>query len=307
MPIPEYYITLATLVGIYGIAALGLNITMGWAGQVNLGQAGFLGIGAMTSAILTAKLGLPVGLGIAAAALSALVVGAVMGLVSIRLREDFLAITTIAFNFLVVYIFEYYDVFGGSYGISNIPRPSIGGHELRGPSYMLLTWGILALLVLLALRIQRSWMGLAFNLVREDENLASAVGVDVRRMKVLAFAVGAMYGGVAGALSAHFKGYIVFSDFEFPYSIAILTMSILGGLDSIAGAILGSFIVVVSPEVFRPLMQYRRVMYGVLIVVVVFFAPRGLLGKNAVARRLLERMLAGYGLAPKGKKEGEGG
>ncbi len=288
--LPDYYITLITLVSIYSIAALGLNITMGFAGQVNLGQAAFLGIGAMTSAILTVKFGFSFWIGLILGGIVSFLIGSVMGIISTRLREDFLAITTIAFNFLVVYLFEYYDFFGGSYGITGIPKPSLFGYTIKGEGYMVLTIVILIISLLFAYFLSKSWLGIGLNIVREDEMLAESISINVRLYKVLAFSIGAMLGGIAGVLSAHFKGYIVFSDFEFSYSIAILTMSILGGIDSIMGSVLGAGIVILAPEIFRPLMLYRRAMYGILIVLVIFFAPRGILGKRNVIQSIIAKI-----------------
>lgn len=288
--LPDYYITLITLVSIYSIAALGLNITMGFAGQVNLGQAAFLGIGAMTSAILTVKFSVSFWMGLILGGIVSFLIGSVMGIISTRLREDFLAITTIAFNFLVVYLFEYYDFFGGSYGITGIPKPSLFGYTIKGEGYMVLAIIILLLSLLFAYLLSKSWLGIGLNIVREDEMLAESMSINVRLYKVLAFSIGAMLGGIAGVLSAHFKGYIVFSDFEFSYSIAILTMSILGGIDSIMGSVLGAGIVILAPEIFRPLMLYRRAMYGILIVLVIFFSPRGILGKRNVIQSILVRL-----------------
>ncbi|MEB3780693.1 MAG: branched-chain amino acid ABC transporter permease [Desulfurococcales archaeon] len=277
----EYYITLAIQIGIYSIAAIGLNITMGYAGQVNLGQAAFLGIGAMTSAILTTKLGASFWLALPLAGALAGATGVALGFISTRLRHDFLAITTIGFNFIVVYIFLYYKVFGGSYGIINIPRPELLGFKLRGIYYAILVYALLAVLAYAALRIERTWMGMAFKLLREDEEAAMSLGVDPRKYKVLAFSIGAAYGGIAGSLLAHFKTVIVYSDFEFVYSIMILSMSILGGIDSVYGGIAGAAIVILLPEVFRPLMEYRVIMYSALIVVMLLLMPSGILGKQS--------------------------
>ncbi|MCE4612931.1 MAG: branched-chain amino acid ABC transporter permease [Desulfurococcales archaeon] len=291
MVLPEYYVTLAIQVGIYAIAALGLNITMGKAGQVNLGQAAFMGIGAMASAILTLRLGLPFWLALPASGLLAGLAGTLLGLVSVRLRHDFLAITTIGFNFIVVYVFLYYEVFGGSYGIIGIPRPTIAGLELKSLYYAILVYAILALLMAIARFFDKTWGGIAFKLVREDEEAAMSLGVDVRKFKIIAFALGAAYGGIAGSLIAHFKTVIVYSDFEFVYSIMILSMSIIGGLDSIPGALVGASIVILLPEIFRPLTEYRYIMYTSIIAVMLLYMPSGILGSGSPVTKLYRKLV----------------
>ncbi len=291
MIIEMYYVTLFTVIGAYAIATLGLNITMGYAGQVNLGQAAFVGIGAFTSAILTTRLGFSFWVALPLSGLVAMGIGVLLGLVSIRLRHDFLAITTIGFNFIVVAIFLYYDLFGGSFGIINIPRPVLMGFKLKGLSYMLLVYVILAASMAFNKWIEKSWMGMAFEALREDEEAAQSMGIDVRKFKILAFSIGAGFGGIAGSLLAHFKTYIVYSDFEFPISIMILTMCIMGGMGSVYGPFVGSAIVILIPEIFRPLMQYRMVMYTVFLLLLLRFMPEGLVGRESPIDRAIRNIL----------------
>lgn len=279
--ISAYYITLLTDIGIYAIAALGLNITMGYAGQVNLGQAAFVGIGAVTSALLTLNLGLPFWISFLAAGLASLLIGVLLGAVSIRLRHDFLAITTIGFNFIVVGIFEYYEIFGGTMGIIGIPQPKIFGYTLRRTGFAILVYVVLAAAMLGTWWIERSWLGRAFRAISEDEEAAQSMGIDPRKYKILAFAIGAALAGFSGSLLAHFKTSITYQNFAFDKSIEILTMSILGGMDSILGAVVGSAVVKLLPEVFRPLMEYRLAIYSLAIVVILVFMPQGIVGRGS--------------------------
>ncbi len=285
--VAEYYITLLTLVGIYSIAALGLNITMGFAGQINLGQAAFLGIGAMTSVILTMNLGFPFIAGFFMSGLVSLLIGLILGVISIRLRHDFLAITTIGFNFIVVGIFSYYEIFGGSTGIIGIPYPEILGYKLSQIGFALFVYAVLVLAMLGAVWIKKSWIGKAFEALREDEDVAQSMGIDVRKYKILAFAIGTALAGFSGSLLAHFQTSISYENFLFVNSIKILSMSVLGGLDSIIGALIGSAIVVLFPELFRPLMEYRLAFYSLIIILVLIFMPEGIAGKQNVMRKWL--------------------
>jgi branched-chain amino acid transport system permease protein len=306
MPISAGYLsTLLTVIAAYAIATMGLNLTMGRAGQVNLGQAAFVGIGAMTSAILTVKLGLPFWIALPMAALVSFMVGSLLGLVSIRLRHDFLAITTIGFNFIVIYIFLYYEVFGASYGIIGIPKPEIAGYKLTGFAYTALAWALLVAMVVLARFIDKTWMGIAFESIRENEDVSESIGIDTKKYKVLAFSLGAMYGGVGGSLLAHFKGYIVYSDFSFPYSIMILSMSIVGGIDTWIGAVAGAAIVILLPEVFRPLMEYRMVMYSALIILMLFLRPEGIFGRRSAITVRMQQALYSF-LGIRGGRSGRG-
>lgn len=287
----EYVITILIYTGIYAIAVLGLNITWGFAGQVNLGQAAFVGIGAMTSAILTMQLKVPFWLALVASGLSALVIGLLLGTISIRLKHDFLAITTIGFNFIITGIFQYYDIFGGTIGIIGIPYPDVFGYRLKGAGYMALVYAVLAIAMVATLWIRRSWIGKAFDALSEDEVAAQSLGIDVRKYKILAFAIGTMFAGISGSLLAHFKTSITYEDFIFPKSIEILSMSVLGGMDSIPGAFLGSFIVKVLPEVIRPLMELRLAFYSLIILVVLIFMPEGILGRRSILPRQLNRFV----------------
>lgn len=255
-----------------------------------MGQAAFIGIGAFTSAILTTNYSTPFVVGLIVAGLMATAAGALLGLISVRLKADFLAITTIGINFVAVSVFQYYPIFGGTFGIGNIPAPVFLGHELSGDGYMALVYAVLALCIMGALWIRRSWLGLAFKAIKEDEIAAMSMRIDVRKFKMIAFAIGAGYGGLAGSLLAHFRTYIVFSDFTFDFSIELLTIVVLGGLGSIAGASLGTVIVVLLPEIVRPLLQYRLVIYILMLIVILRFQPGGLLGEKSALPKYLNRI-----------------
>jgi len=288
-----YLITLLIMIGIYALATLGLNITMGYAGQVNLGQAAFLGIGAFTSAILTTRYGVSFWLALPIAGVIALSIGILIGMVSIRLKQDFLAITTIGFNFIVVAIFLYYDFFGGSYGIINIPRPTIFGHIIKGVWYMLLVWIVLILAMYFNYWMGKSWLGRALRALKEDEDAAESMGIDVKKYKIIAFSLGAFFAGLAGSLLAHFKTYIVWSDFEFSVSVMLLTMCILGGMESIYGPLVGASIVIFLPEIFRPLMDYRLLMYAVFLLLLLKYMPNGIIGRGSYLERKLRAYYSG--------------
>lgn len=289
----EYTITIGTLIAIQAIVACGLNVIVGYAGQISLGHAAFFGIGAYASALLTTAGGLsfwtalPVVLGITG------LVGLFLGLPSLRLREDFLAITTIGINFIVVSIFQYVPFFGGALGIGGIPRIVLFGERIRGVSFFLLSAGFLAATLAICWLFTRSWSGLACFALREDETAASSMGVSPVRFKLTAFILGTAMAGLGGALYAHFMRFISATDFGFPMSVMILSMVVLGGMGTLWGPVLGAAVLGILPEVFRPLTDYRMFLYAALLLLMIRFQPGGLLGENSLARRTFSRLKGG--------------
>ena len=287
-----YLYTVATLVGIYCILTLGLNTITGIAGQISLGHAAFLGIGAYTAAILTVTYGWDFWPALVAACLAAGVAGALVGAAAIRVREDFLAITTMGINFVVVGVFLYFPFFGGSFGIGGIPAPRWFGGPLAKPGFLVLTLAGVVLALAVNLWLLRSWAGLALMATREDEDSARAAGVDVRRFKILAFSIGTALAGLAGSLYAHYLTFISAGDFGFPFSITILCMLVLGGIGTNRGAILGAVVLGVLPELFRPLADYRMLTYGAILLALMRWAPHGLVGDESWLWRILRRRAA---------------
>ena len=192
-----YVYTVATLVGIYCIPTLGLNTITGIAGQISLGHAAFLGIGAYTAAILTVSYGWDFWPALIAAVVAAGGAGALVGAAAIRVREDFLAITTMGVNFVVVAVFLYFPFFGGAFGIGGIPAPRWFGAVLGKPGFLVLVMAGVLLALAVNLWLLYSWAGLALLAAREDEDAAHAAGVDVRAFKIMAFTLGTALAGSA--------------------------------------------------------------------------------------------------------------
>jgi branched-chain amino acid transport system permease protein len=239
---------------------MGLNIITGYTGQVSLGHAAFFGIGAYTSALLSVKAGVPFGFALPLAGLVTAAIGAILGAISTRLHDDSLAITTIGINFVVVSVFQYTQFFGGALGIGGIRYPSVFGHTLTKPEYLI----VVVLSILMGMwfdrRLVRSWLGLALRAVGQNEEAAQSLGVPSARFKIAAFAIGTAYAGVAGSLYAHFMTFINARDFGFPTSISIISMAVFGGLGTLRGAVLGSLALGLAPEIFRPLVNYRNLL-----------------------------------------------
>lgn len=285
MILDNYAFTVGTVVGIWVLMALGLNVITGYAGQVSLGHAAFYAFGAYTTAILTTNVGLPWFLTMPLAVVVAAVLGVLLALPSLRLREDFLAIVTLGLGLVTQSLALYLPFTGGSLGIGGIPYPSLGSFSFSTPTYFLMVAILVVAGVLLSLWLDRSWVGLGWRALRDDELAAQAMGIDVTRLKVLAFAIGAGYAGLAGALLAHHLGFIIAYNFGFNESITALAMIVVGGMGTVRGALFGALLLALTPEVFRALADYRLSIYGLLIVGVMVFQPGGLLGDRSWAVR----------------------
>ena len=282
-----YITTIGIILNIYIILSLSLNLISGYAGQASLGHAAFFGIGAYTSAMLTVKLGLNFWAALPLAMIMAGIIGAMVGVISLRIKGDFLAVTTIGINFVIVSVFEYSDFFGGAYGIMDIKYPMLFGLKISKMYYLLMSIVFVALCALFCYLVSKSWLGLALETLREDEDAAEASGINCAKFKIIAFALGCAWAGLAGVLYAHFMRFITPNDFTFPISITIVSMIVVGGIGTIRGPILGALIMAALPELLRPLANYRLLFYGGLIVLMTRFQPQGLFGHNAFILRML--------------------
>jgi branched-chain amino acid transport system permease protein len=289
--ISGYLITILITIVIYAILAHSLNIITGHAGQISLGHAAFFGIGAYTSALLYTKAGLPFWIDVPLATLVAGIIGALLGIPCLRVRDDFLAITTMGINFVVEAIFLYISFFGGAMGIGGINLPNWFGREMTKPEYFVLILIVFILLLLLDRRLGRSWIGLAWASIREDDQAAEAMGVDIVRFKVVAFILGSAIAGLAGGFYSHFLTFIMPQNFGFGQSIVILCMVVFGGIGTRWGPVVGAIILGVLPEVSRPIMEYRTLVYGVLLLGMMRFQPGGLLGSGSIITAAFRRFV----------------
>ncbi|OGP73176.1 MAG: ABC transporter permease [Deltaproteobacteria bacterium RBG_16_49_23] len=288
--ISGYLITILITIIVYAILAHSLNIITGHAGQISLGHAAFFGIGAYTSALLYTGAGFPFWVSVPLAAAVAGIVGALFGIPCLRVRDDFLAITTMGINFVIEAVFLYIPFFGGAMGIGGINLPKWFGREMSKTEYFLLILIVFVLLLLLDRRLGRSWIGLAWASIREDEQAAEAMGVDVVRFKVMAFVLGSSIAGLAGGFYAHFLTFIMPQNFGFGQSIVILCMVVFGGIGTRLGPILGAVILGILPEVSRPIMEYRTLVYGLLLLAMMRFQPSGLLGTESILTKAFKRI-----------------
>jgi len=269
--VDPYLLQILVNIGIAIIMALGLNIITGITGQLSLGHAAFMSIGAFASALITIKLGLPFGLNLLLSGIVAALVGAAIGYPILRLTGDYLAICTLGFAEIVKVVFLNLEITNKALGLT-VPAPK---SIIPMPFYV---WGVAILSIILVCFMKESRFGRALKAIRDDEIAAEAMGINIARYKVQSFAIGSFMAGVGGGLYAHFLNYINPSDFGFLKSVDILSMVVLGGLGSIAGTVFGASVLAAAPEFLRFMSQYRMLVYGGLLVFMMVFRPNGLLG-----------------------------
>ncbi|MBC7500404.1 MAG: branched-chain amino acid ABC transporter permease [Herminiimonas sp.] len=256
--------------GIAVLFALSLNLITGFCGQISLGHAAFLGIGAYTSALLC-KAGLPYFATLPLAMLLSGLIGMVVGLASLRVRADFLAITTMGVGFLFVGVVRQQAWLGGELGVSSIPESG-----LSKTGFMLVTIVLCMATAALCIYIRKSWMGRVFNGIAEDEDTMRVLGIDVPRYKLAAFAIGTALAGLAGALYAQHLKFIAPDSFGFIESITVLSMVVVGGIGSVTGVIFGAAILSALPAWFQFIGDYKLLVYGSLLFLMMRFSPGGM-------------------------------
>ena len=267
-----YVASLVSVIGINMILALSLNIVTGFCGQVSLGHAAFYGVGAYTAAYL-AKLGVPLPLTLLAGAAMAGTIGIVVGLTSLRVRHDFLAVTTMGVGFIFLGFVRKQKWLGGELGISGIPGPGLDPVVYAG-----VIAAFAVAVILFCLWIKQSWMGFTFGAVADDEDAARTVGVNVSAYKLTAFGIGTALAGLAGGLYIYFARIILPDTFDFVQSIAILTMVVIGGTGSVWGVVAATIGLTLLPEVSRAASDYRLLIFGAMLMLVMRFSPGGLAG-----------------------------
>jgi branched-chain amino acid transport system permease protein len=268
----EYEISLLTTIGISVMFALSLNLITGFCGQISLGHAAFLGVGAYTSAMLT-KAGLPFLLTIPASMALAGVLGIIVGMASLRVRADFLAITTMGVVFLFIGLVRQQEWLGGEMGLSGFPDSGLGK-----TGFMLLTLLLAALTAAISLYIQKAWIGRVFNGIAEDEDTMRVLGIDVPSYKLAAFAIGTALAGAAGALYASHLKFIGPDSFSFVESITVLSMVVVGGIGSVVWVAIAAAVLSALPGWFQFIGDYKLLVYGGLLFVMMRFSPHGLAG-----------------------------
>jgi branched-chain amino acid transport system permease protein len=286
----EYYVGIAVFVGINSIVAIGLNLLMGYAGQVSLGHAAFMAVGAYTSAILTSKTGVsPWPAMFAGLALSCLV-AALIGMPALKLHGHYLAVATLGFGMIVsIIITQWVSLTGGTSGLVDIPPLKLAGLVLdTGTKYYYLVWFGVAASLLLSFNLVNSRVGRALRAIHTSEVAAATCGVNIARTKLQVFVLSAALAGLAGSLYAHHVQFVSPGHtFGFGFSIELVIMVVFGGLATTWGAIVGAGAITVLGEFLRSAGDYDLVAFGTILLLVLVFLPRGIVHVlAAVGRRL---------------------
>ena len=281
------YSTLIFTVGIHALLALSIWLTLA-CGLLSLANAAFMGIGAYTAALLTVNLGWPFPVVLAAGALAPVVVALTIGVPTLRLSGVYLAMATLAFGEVSRVVILNLDVTGGPEGLNGIPLVTEGWHIVL----------VLAVVGYGLARLRRSRVGRAFEAIKEDEVAARLMGINVDRHKLFAFTLGASLAGLAGALNAHYTFFISPREYGFENAVDILTMTVLGGISSLVGPVLGATILTLLPELLRFLHDYRLAVNGIILVLVVLFLPTGLWDSRRIRTWLTHIRSGGRGVGP---------
>ena len=285
-----YLFQIATTSLIFIILATSLNLVTGSAGLLSLGHAGFYGIGAYSAALLSTRLGLPFAVTLPASGVIAAVIGVLVALPTMRLVSIYFAVATLGIGEMIyVTLLNWTDFTRGPMGILAIPPIDLFGWQPNSPlgEYMVVAAVAVVSLWVLS-RLTHSYYGNALRAVREDDQCANAMWLDVVRLKIEAFGISCFFAGIAGALLAHTANFISPDQFRFGESINILAMVVVGGLGSLPGAVIGALLLIILPEALRPVGDFRMVAVGSIMFLSILLLPRGLLGE-ASALTLLRR------------------
>ena len=295
----QYYLQIAIFVLVNAILGVSIYMTLA-TGQLSLGNAGFMSIGAYTCVILSVKVGLPVYLAIPIGGIAASFISIIIGFPALRLSGIYLAIATLGFGEVVRVIVLNLKITNGALGISGIPTlgakiskvfSSLGfpqgfagltAQQASNLMVLVVLILILTFLIFFGIRLNRSRAGRAFAAIKADEAAAEAMGINTTYYKLLAFALGALIAGIAGGLSAHLTFFIGPKDFDYNRTVEILTFAVLGGSDLIIGPIIGALLLTLLPELLRSASEYRLMIYGALMVAMMAFRPQGLISEETV-------------------------
>jgi branched-chain amino acid transport system permease protein len=280
----DYHLEILVTAGIFAILVLGLNVITGYCGLLNLGYGAFFAVGAYTYALLNVKLGWTFWWCLPVCIIFAAIAGLLIGCCVLRLRGDYLALVTLGFGEIVRITLNNLDPWTGGPNGLNVAHPAIGFALKKFefgisslPYYYLVLLGVV-LTVVIVVRLSRCRLGRAWIAIKEDEVAAACMGIPTAKLKLLAFCVSAALAGFAGWLFAGKQGFVSPDSFDFITSIMLVAMLVLGGIGSVAGALVGAVALTVIPEILLPLQQYRIFLFGTVMIVMMLFRPQGLLG-----------------------------
>ena len=271
-----YILTVGIFAGINALVAIGLCILMGYAGQVSLGQAGFYGIGAYVSSVLSLYAGIPPVLSIVCAMIVAALAAVILAVPALRLKGHYLAVATLGFGEIIYIILNEWGP-GGPSGFGDIPHFGIMGFTIDSTSgYFYLIWASVAAVMFFSLNLLGSGSGRALRAMHDSETACNAMGLNVVVLKIKVFVLSAVYASLAGSLYAHYVTFVSPSSFSLFYSILVLTMVIVGGIRNVWGAIFGAVVITVLPELLRKFEELDVLVYGLILTMSLMFFRKGI-------------------------------
>ena len=271
-----YTLTVGIFSGINALVAIGLCILMGYAGQVSLGQAGFYGVGAYVSSMLSLHGGFPVVISVILAMIAAGIAAVLLAVPALRLKGHYLAVATLGFGEIIYVILNEWGP-GGPSGFGDIPHFSFLGYTVDSTTgYFYLIWSLVAAVMFFSINLIRSRTGRALRAIHDSELACNAMGLNVVTLKIKVFILSAVYASLAGSLYAHYVTFISPSSFSLFYSILVLTMVIVGGITNLWGAIIGAVVITVLPELLRRFEELDVLVYGLILTLSLMFFRRGL-------------------------------
>jgi len=271
-----YTLTVGIFSGINALVAIGLCILMGYAGQVSLGQAGFYGVGAYVSSMLSLHGGFPVVISVILAMIAAGIAAVLLAVPALRLKGHYLAVATLGFGEIIYVILNEWGP-GGPSGFGDIPHFSFLGYTVDSTTgYFYLIWSLVAAVMLFSINLIRSRTGRALRAIHDSELACNAMGLNVVTLKIKVFILSAVYASLAGSLYAHYVTFISPSSFSLFYSILVLTMVIVGGITNLWGAIIGAVVITVLPELLRRFEELDVLVYGLILTLSLMFFRKGL-------------------------------
>ncbi len=284
----EYLLHIAIISSFFIILAVSLNLIIGYCGQVSLGHAAFYGLGAYTSALVTIHWQFPFLLALLVAAIVAALFGLGLGIPTLRLKDDYLAIVTLGFGIIIDIVLLNLDVTGGPDGLTRIPPPMFWRVNFRHKGwYLLLVAFFVIFTLLLIYRLVNSRHGRALKAIRDHEITAKVMGINAAAYKISIFTLSAGLAGMAGSLYAHYITFINPESFGLHTSIMILTMVVLGGMGSILGSVVGACTLTLLPELLRRFADYQDLAYGALLIAMLIWRPQGLLGAGKLSQKFI--------------------
>jgi branched-chain amino acid transport system permease protein len=271
-----YTITVGIFSGINAMVAIGLCILMGYAGQVSLGQAGFYGIGAYISSILSVHAGLPIIISAICAMIVAAIAAMILAVPALRLKGHYLAVATLGFGEIIYIILNEWGP-GGPSGFGDIPHFGVLGYTIDSTTgYFYLIWGLVAVVMLFSINLINSGTGRALRAIHDSDLACNAMGLNVTALKIKVFILSAVYASLAGSLYAHYVTFISPSSFSLFYSILVLMMVIVGGITNLWGAVIGAVVITVLPELLRRFEELDVLVYGLILTFSLIFFRKGL-------------------------------